>query len=148
MAGTFKNQDVVLLVVAAANGTGLTPVQLMKSVFLVGKSGHSDLPPNFYPFFAYNYGPFHPSVYSDVETLVDQGLVCGVQETGRSWSKYVVTPTGLEYAEKVKQQIADEFVKYIGDVVSWVRSLTFNELLRAIYAKYPEMRENSVFQEV
>ena len=148
MATKLMNRDVTLLVIAAAGDTGLTPIQVMKSVFLIGQSGLSDLPPRFYRFFAYDYGPFHPDVYRDVKELVDEGLVYEIREAGRNWSKYTIASPGLRYTEDLKRQVAREFSDYIDEVVSWVKSLTFNQLLQAIYAKYPEMRENSVFQEV
>ncbi len=148
MATSLENRDVTLLVIDAAGDTGLTPVQLMKSVFIISRSGLSDLPSNFYPFFAYNYGPFHPDVYRDVEALVNEGLVLEIRDAGRNWSKYAIASAGLRYAEDLKHQVAREFSDYINAVVDWVQSLTFNQLLRAIYTKYPEMRENSVFQEV
>lgn len=148
MATQLKNRDIMLLVIAAAGDTGLTPVQIMKSLFIISQSGLSDLPSNFYPFFAYNYGPFHPDVYRDVEALVNEGLVLEIREAGRNWSKYAIAPAGLRHAPNLKRQIAGEFFDYINAVVNWVKSLTFTQLLRAIYAKYPEMRENSVFQEV
>lgn len=148
MATKLKNRDVTLLVVAAAGDTGLTPVQLMKSMFLVGQCSLSDLPSNYYRFFAYNYGPFHPDVYRDVEVLVNEGSVYEIREAGQNWSKYIIAPPGLRSAEGLKRQIAREFSDYINEVVSWVKSLTFNQLLQAIYVEYPDMRENSVFQEV
>lgn len=145
----LKNRDITILVIAAAGDTGLTPVQLMKSLFIISKSGLADLPSNFYPFFAYNYGPFHADVYRDVEVLINEGLVIEIREAGRNWSKYAIAPSsGLRYADNLKGQIASEFFDYINAVVNWIKSLTFNQLLQAIYAKYPEMRENSVFQEV
>lgn len=148
MATSLRNCDVTLLVIAAAGDTGLTPIQIMKSVFLVGKCGLSDLPFNFYLFSPYNYGPFDPAVYRDVEMLVNEGLVFEIREVGRNWSKYIIAPPGLQYAGELKCQITNEFSDYINEVVGWVKSLAFNQLLQAIYAKYPEMRENSVFQEV
>lgn len=148
MGTKLNNRDVTLLVIAAAGDTGLTPVQLMKSVFLISKSGLPDLPPKFYPFFAYNYGPFHPDVYRDVGALVNEGLVFEIREADRGWSKYAIAPAGSEYAKNLKSRVAPEFSNYIDAVVVWVKSLSFNQLLQAIYAKYPEMRENSVFQEV
>ena len=37
-------------------------------------------------------------------------------------------------------------VTYIRAVVQWSQSLSFSNLLRAIYAHYPAYRVNSVFQ--
>ena len=36
-------------------------------------------------------------------------------------------------------------VSYLEKVVDWVSSLSFPELVRAIYAKYPQYKANSVF---
>ena len=36
--------------------------------------------------------------------------------------------------------------EYISRVFQWVRALSFEQLVRAIYAQYPEMKENSVFR--
>lgn len=148
MAKPLENRDIMLLVITAAGDTGLTPVQLMKSMFLIGQSELSDLPSNFYSFIPYNYGPFNPDVYRDVEVLVSEGLVLEIRDAGRNWSKYAITPAGLRDAKNFKRRVAHEFSDYIDAVVNWVKSLTFSGLLRAIYAKYPEMRENSVFQSV
>jgi len=144
----LKNHDITLLVIAAAGDTGLTPIQLMKSVFLISRSGLPDLPPHFYSFLPYNYGPFDPNVYRDAEALESEGMVAEVQDAGRSWSKYIITPAGLKHAEELRTQVSPQFSAYVNEVVTWVKSLTFSGLLRAIYAKYPEMRENSVFQQI
>lgn len=148
MAKSLENRDIMLLVIAAAGDTSLTPVQLMKSMFLIGQAELSELPSNFYSFVPYNYGPFNPDVYRDVEVLVNEGLVLEIGDTGRNWSKYAITPAGLRGARNLKRRVAREFSDYIDAVVKWVKSLTFSGLLQAIYTKYPEMRENSVFQEV
>ena len=147
MAAELRNRDVTLLIIAAAGDSGLTPIQVMKSAFVIGRSGLPDLPTDFYPFFAYNYGPFHPAVYRDTEELVSEKLVFEVAQAGRKRPKYTITATGLQYAETLKRQVASEFFEYTEAVVNWVKSLNFIQLLRAIYEKYPEMRANSVFQE-
>jgi len=148
MAKPLENRDIMLLVITAASDTGLTPVQLMKTMFLIGQSGLADLPSNFYSFVPYNYGPFNSDVYRDVEVMVNEGLVLEIREADRNWSKYAITQAGLKKAKILKQKVTREFSDYINAVVNWVKSLTFSGLLRAIYAKYPEMRENSVFQSV
>lgn len=146
MATPLENREIMLLVITAAGSTGLTPVQLMKSVFLISRSGLPEVPTHFYSFVPYDYGPFNPDVYRDVEALESEGIVVEVHDAGRSWPKYVITPAGLERAEELRSQVGPQFSAYIDKVVVWVKSLTFSALLRAIYAKYPEMRENSVFQ--
>jgi hypothetical protein len=36
--------------------------------------------------------------------------------------------------------------EYIASVASWVRQLSFQQLVASIYNKYPEMKANSVFR--
>jgi uncharacterized protein YwgA len=135
-----------LLVVASANGEGFSPLQLQKSLFLVGQCGLPELPSDFYKFVPYNYGPFNPSIYSDADSLAEEGLLEYINVPGQRWSKYAATSTGLARAEETTGNISSEFRNYIKEVVDWVLSLTFSELLRAIYTKYPQFRSNSVFQ--
>jgi len=43
--------------------------------------------------------------------------------------------------------VPDGAVAYLREVVPWAQSLSFNELVRAIYEAYPEPRANSVFRD-
>ncbi len=147
MDGSVQNQDIVLLVVSAAGNDGLTPVQLQKSVFLVGKSGLSGLPTEFYSFTPYNYGPFNANIYRDAEHLAAEGLLAQVQAVGRTWPMFSITPAGRNRAEKLYSRVQDILQEHIKNIVEWVKAQSFTHLLRTIYAKYPEFKENSVFQE-
>jgi uncharacterized protein YwgA len=142
----MENTEVLLLVVASANDEGLSPLQLQKSLFLVGECGLSELPPDFYKFVPYNYGPFNPVIYSDADSLAEEGLLEYINVPGQRWSKYAATSAGLARVDEITGNFSDELRNYIRDVVGWVLSRTFSELLRAIYAKYPQFRSNSVFQ--
>ncbi|OGO06291.1 MAG: hypothetical protein A2Z76_04755 [Chloroflexi bacterium RBG_13_56_8b] len=142
----MENKEVLLLVVASADDEGLTPLQLQKSLFLVGECSLPELPSDFYTFVPYNYGPFNPVIYGDAESLAEEGLLEYINVPGQKWSKYAATTAGLARAGEITDSISNECSKYIKDVVDWVLSLTFSELLRAIYTKYPKFRSNSVFQ--
>lgn len=65
--------------------------------------------------------------------------------TGRSWKLYAVTPAGLAKAARSKEKANKQGVAYLEKVVDWVSSMSFPQLVRAIYAKYPEYKANSVF---
>lgn len=143
----MENEDFTLLAISCTNGEGLSPIQLQKSLFLLGKSGLPGLPKDFYNYIPYNYGPFCITVYDDANTLVTEGLVATARESGQSWSRYLITTQGLERAVELKEQVDDRLFTYLKEVISWIKPLSFTQLLRSIYAKYPEFRENSVFQE-
>ena len=143
----MDRKDIVLLVIESASDEGLSPLQLQKSLFIIGQSKLNGLPLDFYAFRPYNYGPFCEEIYHDTDTLVEEGMVFNIPVAGQSWSKYVITLKGQTRGEEIKKENNIGLVEYINDTVQWVKSLDFSELLRAIYAKYPEYRVNSVFQE-
>lgn len=142
----MKDKDIVLLVISAASGEGLSPVQIQKSLFLIGGSHLPELPADFYQFHPYNYGPFNEEIYADADSLVQEGMVFSVPVSGHGWAKYVVTPKGTAKAEEIKKKLSKTLTDFIQVIVDWVSSLSFAELLRAIYRAFPQYRANSVFQ--
>lgn len=142
----MERKDITLLAIESASDGGLSPIQLQKSLFIVGQSHLTGLPSDFYAFYPYNYGPFCEEVYRDTDALVEEGMVFDVPVAEQSWSKYIIAPKGRVRAEEIKKEIDSELSTYIKETVQWVSSLPFVELLRAIYAKYPQYSTNSVFQ--
>ena len=142
----MDRKDLTLLVIGAGGERGLSPVQLQKSVFLLTESGVPGLPANGYKFTAYNYGPFDADVYRDADALTAEGCVAKISLAGRSWKKYLITPTGETRFKYLETSTRAPFQQFCHETVTWVTSLSFNDLLRAIYAKYPAYRANSVFQ--
>ena len=140
------NNDVLLLTVAASEGSGLTPVQLQKALFLIGESKLPGLPVDYYQFIPYNYGPFQSDIYTDADELSAEGHLAQISVPGRPWSIYQTTSPGQERARQIESECQPALASHVRDLVEWVKSLSFSELLRAIYAQYPEFRRNSVFQ--
>ena len=136
-----------LLALSAAGGAALSPVQLQKSLFLLGRELSDAVGENYYVFQPYNFGPFDADVYHDAEKLAAQGLVAIHREPWRSWVEYQATPAGLKYARKIQTEVAPEAFAYLRKTVAWAQSLSFQALVRSIYQRYPEFRANSVFQD-
>ncbi len=143
----MDRNDSLLLTVAASEGAGLTPVQLQKALFLIGESKLQGLPPDYYEFIPYNYGPFGSDIYVDADKLSAEGHLAQIPVSGRAWSIYQTTSAGQERAQQIQSECDPALATHVKAVVQWVRSLSFGELLRAIYAQYPDFRQNSVFQE-
>lgn len=143
----MERSDWLLVVLGVANCEPLTPVQLQKSLFLLGQAKEVTKSPAFYNFAPYHYGPFDPSIYADTERLSKQGLVAISHRPGTNWSEYATTTAGQEKAEEIRSHLSGPVLNYAEAVVKWVRAQTFQSLLSAIYNKYPEFRQNSVFQE-
>lgn len=144
----MRREDWTLLVIAAAKKRGLSPVQLQKSLFLLGQRlDNSILGNDFYTFEPYNYGPFDVTVYQDAERLATDGLVVISRTPERRWALYQSTEDGSEAAERLRRNVPDFWLRYADRLVAWVQHLSFRDLVRAIYAEYPEYRANSVFRD-
>ena len=141
----MQRLDWTLLAIAEARGEPLTPVQLQKSLFLLGRERKKSVGRGFYKFSAYNYGPFCKVVYEDAEALAEDGLVRIDLVGGHGWSEYSATTPGLARAKKLRKEAPNDAVLYLRRVVAWARNLTFDQLVKAIYDRYPEQQENSVF---
>jgi hypothetical protein len=146
--GTDMNrQDLLLCILAAANGQAYEPVQIQKAAFLVNRNVPHliDAGPN-YNFVPYDYGPFDREVYSDASMLSLAGLaIIGASPRGR-WNTYAASAQGLNEGTELLRRIKPAYRDYIEKVSAWVLGQSFGSLVRSIYDKYPEMKQNSIFQ--
>ncbi len=143
----MDHRDWNLLVLAAASGEPLSPVQFQKALFLLSRG----LPPevlggSLYNFEPYNYGPFDAAVYRDAALLAEESLAT-VNPARQGWTEYSATPEGIERARAIARQLDPRVSRYIKEVVDWTRSQSFSSLVRSIYDKFPDMKANSVFQD-
>jgi hypothetical protein len=141
----MQRRDWTLLAIAAAEGSPLTPVQLQKSLFLLGRGVPQAVGAEFYQFEPYDYGPFDAAVYRDAEALAAEHLIEIERPLGLRYSVYRSTPEGQGLAVGLRQRAPTRAVDYLSTLVRWTRSLTFAQLVRAVYAAYPEFRVRSVF---
>lgn len=142
----MRREELVLAAMAPADGAPHTPVQLQKLIFLISKNfpnlidkGHGF---NFQP---YNYGPFDIAVYQVLEVLQSENKVD--IDSNEKWKTYRLTVPGQKEGEDLLNSLPDKEKNYLCRISSFVRSLSFVQLVTAIYKAYPDMRKNSVFQE-
>ena len=143
---TIARKHWALLAIYFNGGEPMSPVQLQKTLFLLGKECSRDVGGDFYDFKPYNYGPFDADVYRDASDLASEGLVRLLSQPWRSWVEYTTTPEGESRAEELKGQASERAVSFLRAAVEWARPLSFQQLVTAIYRRYPEQRANSVFQ--
>lgn len=142
----MERRDWNVLVLAAAGGQALTPVQFQKALFLLERNlPVTVIGDDFYRFEPYNYGPFDSSVYSDALGLVNNQLAL-VSNQGR-WKQYAATAAGIARAKDLEKALPPETAEYVRKIVSWVRGQSFTSLVQAIYKLYPDMKANSVFKD-
>lgn len=144
--GCVTRKDWALLAIAAAGGRPLTPVQLQKILFILGEEKADRVGRGYYKFRPYNYGPFSADVYQDADILDSMGLVDVDQGTAsRSWSTYRATPEGISKADELRARAPSDAVKYLDALVAWAMKLSFQQLVSAVYERYPAQRANSIF---
>jgi len=142
----LRGRDWTLLAIACAEGAPLTPVQLQKVLFLLGERQKKVVGSGFYHFRPYNYGPFSPDIYRDAETLESEGLVQIDRDAPqRTWALYRATPEGLRWAQELAATIPPVSSDYLRRLVEWARSLSFHQLVSAVYRAYPTQRARSIF---
>jgi uncharacterized protein YwgA len=143
---TLSREDMALAALAPAVGIPHSPVQVQKLLFLIDRNLSSLLGGPTFDFKPYHYGPFDRDVYATLEDLAKQGLVEITQGQG-NWRDYRLTVEGQSRATRVLDDLDERAQRYVQRASDFVRSLTFPELVSAIYKAYPEMRVRSVFQE-
>jgi uncharacterized protein YwgA len=137
----------LLLALAAADDSGLSPIQIQKTMFLLDRSVAEYIQEPRYSFRPYNYGPFDAQVYDDSERLAADGLAEIRRHTQSRYATVMVSQEGKRRAEAIAQKEDPEFIEYIHELVQWVLKQTFRSLVQAIYEQHPEMRANSVFRD-
>jgi hypothetical protein len=142
----MDRKDFVLAVFASAGcGVRYTPVQVQKLFFLIDREIPDLIGGYKFNFEPYNYGPFDKTVYDEIEKLERQGYIETSPE--QTWRNYRLSPEGQGKGEKLLASLPPEAQDYIKRASEFVRSLSFRQLVLAIYKAFPEMHENSVFQQ-
>jgi hypothetical protein len=143
--GRMDQREIVLAGLAPAEGALHSPVQVQKLFFLLDANIPNDIKGPLFNFQPYNYGPFDKRVYEILEGLAKEGYVEIVR--CNSWNNYRLTSKGQEEGGKLLNALDERPRNYIRVVSDFVRSLSFTQLVTAIYKAYPDMRQNSVFQD-
>jgi uncharacterized protein len=123
----------------------LDPVRIQKGMFLLAQE--SDLPiGQRYEFQPYNWGPYSRELRRDLDRLVSEGLVAAQEVPGYSWKQYSLSHAGLATARQTLATASRAAVALLLDIRRRVTDVTFEELLKDVYSKYPEYAVNSLFR--
>lgn len=139
--------EFVLAAMAPAGTAGFSRVQIQKALFLLDQNIPELTTGPHFDFKPYFYGPFDPEVYREIESLEKRGFVRSFKRPARSDPSYVLTASGLEQGESALRQLSQQAQDYIHEVAEFVRSVSFADLVSAIYRAYPEMADNSLMRE-
>lgn len=144
--GKVDRKQLVLTAMAPASQQAYSPVQIQKLLFLIDRELH-DTYGDVFSFQAYHYGPFDKTVYATLDELENEGLIEILGDKFAPWRSYRLTPLGQERGRELFEQCDESAHTFIQKASDFVRSQPFASLVAAIYKKYPDMKQNSVFQE-
>ena len=130
------------LLVAIGEGT-IEPVQVQKVMFVFAQE--SEVPEDeAYEFVPYNWGPCSFEIYTDIDELIERGMVQRFA-TGRGWSCYGLTGEGKAKAEQLRMSAKQAYLKGLDEWREWVITQPFKTLLKEVYQRYPDYAVASVF---
>jgi hypothetical protein len=128
----IAREDWPLLVIAAATeaSDGLLPVQLQKSLFLLGQKFPELRETGFYEFRPVGGGDFSEQIYTDADSLAKKGLIA-IRSSERDGSRqYRLTSAGVKRAKKLEEQVRPALGQSLRKLVSWVNTRSMDQLLR------------------
>jgi hypothetical protein len=122
----LTREDWTLLVLATAKRS-LLPIQLQKSLYLLGQKFPRLTAGAFYSFRATTSGQFSNEVSRDANLLAMLGLVSSdIDPAGR---RYGLTPKGVERGRELESRADPEAIQFLRRTVAWVRTRSPEQLL-------------------
>ena len=124
----------------------MSPVQIQKALFLFGQEVGDAIGTEFYSFEPYDYGPFNATICADLRRLTVEGHVRSKWHPGRRWKSYAITGAGRHAVLALEPHADARLTEFLERIVAWVKERSFCDLLRSVYAAYPDFAVNSVFR--
>jgi len=142
---TLTQEEIILAVMAAGEiGAHFSPVRIQKILFLVDREIPQSVGGPLFNFKPYDYGPFDKEVYQVLNTLCDKGKV--FVRPLRWYQSYGLTDLGHKNGQKILASLDEDSREYIRAAVDWAFKLEFEQIVSAIYQRYPDMKQRSAFQ--
>ena len=139
-SGTIDRDDLLLVI---AEGAANAPypfdaIRTMKSAFIVWRRGLPEWR-GLFDFQPYDYGPFDAAVYRSRDSLLEKGLL----ERAGGYDACVLTDAGRERVVELEAGLGEN-ADWLRKIGWWASSRSFAQLLREVYAEYPEYAARSI----
>lgn len=132
LGGTRKSillarEDWTLLTLATAKKS-LLPIQLQRSLYLLGQQFPKLTAEAFYTFRTISSGQFSEEVYRDANlfALLGQVSIDTLESGGR---EYRITPKGLERAHELERRANPDAIQFLRRTVAWARTRSVDQLV-------------------
>lgn len=120
----------------------LDRVRMQKAIFLLERRGPAEWR-SFYEFRPYNWGPFSRDLARDLDELLAEGLM--ESHLPGQYEAYKTTEAGETVVDPIAAMLDTARQMYVRHVRKFVTSRSFKQLLRDVYAAYPEFAVRSRF---
>jgi hypothetical protein len=143
----MNRQDLLLTVLACAEGQTYTPAQIQKAVFLLVRQVPDLVQQGqTFSFKPYDFGPFDAGVYHEAEALERDGLAVVAPSGYGNWKTYAASAAGIARGHQMLHSLPARQRDFVLKVSEWVRARSFHSLVKSIYEAYPDMKVNSIFR--
>lgn len=119
----------LLLAIAVSGASGLSPIQLQRSLFLVCQKREEQVGPDFYEFEANGSGPASAALYVDIDALVTAEYIVKEWVPESSCSTFRLSDAGRAWAADFRQKMKKETLAALEDAVAWVKEQSYLELV-------------------
>lgn len=108
-----------------------------------------------YKYHAYDYGPYSSTLQTDLDELIDEGLLEEEDQalpSGKYKYRYSITKKGIKHVESAlsdprnKKLQLKQIYRSSEKIKAFANSANLNDLLKYVYAKYPEYTKFSIFE--
>jgi uncharacterized protein YwgA len=144
-----ERRDLALAVMSDLAGNAdeeypLDRIRMQKAVFLLVQRGSPEWA-TLYRYVPYDWGPYSSQLAADIRTMENDGLL-EVERGGASrYGRYRSTPKGAVAAAAIWEHLSQPEREFIRLVRAYVTQKSFTQLLREVYAAYPDFATASRF---
>lgn len=117
----------------------IDPIRIMKGMFIFYNESDIKLQ-DFYDFVPYLYGPCSFAIYRDIDKFVSEKFVEEIENSQSKWYYYTTTQLG----GKEIAYLPEDLKQKLTDVKKFVLNLSFIDLLKYVYKKYPDYASSSI----
>jgi len=134
---------VYLLLPSSNNNDYNDPIRITKGLFLFKMEFKEEIHP-FYGFVPYLNGPCSLEIYKDLRKFIRMGLAYKCSWPTPTWEYYRLLKKGEIKASQIINEASPKLLKELEEIKMEVTSLSFLDLLKKIYTKYPKYTKKSI----
>lgn len=119
-------------------------IRMQKAVFMLvqrGPEGWKTL----YDYKPYNWGPYSGALTADLGMLASRHMIEADGTVFAKYPGYVASSDGERQAQELWSQLPEREKRFLMAVRAYVTTKSFPQLLREVYAAYPDFATKSQF---